>query len=59
MPHPLQEVHRLSAPMFSHACSGRSAMFGSDRIVDVVLVVTFPGVFLRSQSAENLAGDLR
>jgi hypothetical protein len=46
MPHPLQQVYRLIAPVLAETSDGRAPLLGADGIVDVMLVVAFPGVFL-------------
>jgi hypothetical protein len=48
MPHPLQQVYRLVAPVLAETSDGRAPLLGADRVVDVMLVVAFPGVFLQS-----------
>ena len=46
MPHPLHEIDRLIPPVLSQTGDRRPTLLLTDRIVNVMLVVTFPGVFL-------------
>ena len=46
VPHPLHEVDGLGTPDLAQPGYRRPAQLLADGVIDVVLVVTFPGVFL-------------
>ena len=50
-PHALHQVHYFSSPVFAQPGDRRTALFRADCVVDIVLVVAFPRVFLNKASA--------
>ena len=50
LPHPLHQLDRLFAPDLGETLDRGSAVFLTDGIVDVMLIVAFPGVFLQRQN---------
>lgn len=52
VPHPLHEVDRLGTPMLPQTPDARAPLLCPDHIVNVMLIVPFPGVFL-SRLAET------
>lgn len=46
MPHPLHQGNRFNTPMFLQTSGWRSSMFRTNCIIDVMFIMSFPGVFL-------------
>lgn len=46
MPHALHKIDRFRAPVFPQSSNGRTAALLSNHIVDVMLIMAFPRIFL-------------
>ena len=46
MPHPLHQIDRLIAPLFTQPNNRGSSLLRADSIVDVMLIIPLPWVFL-------------